>query len=188
VPPVFGGDAAAGASVRLPTTPVCVTVKVRPAIVIVPLLVATFPYVPTEYPTVPLPVPEAPEVTVSHDAFDTAVRAQSLADAERPTDPVPPVYGAVIPALPSRKEHPRPACTTVVFCPAMVTVPLRCDPLAFADTVNPTEPLPVPEAPEVIAIHATPLDAVQAHPVCVVTVAVPVSPAAPTVPAGKLTV
>jgi len=30
----------------------------------------------TEYPTVPLPEPLAPLVTVSHDAFDVAVQAQ----------------------------------------------------------------------------------------------------------------
>jgi hypothetical protein len=42
---------------------------------------------------------------------------------------------------------------TVNDWPAIVRVPLRAAPL-LAATVNPTEPLPVPVAPDVIVIHS----------------------------------
>ena len=40
--------------------------------------------------TVPLPVPDAPPVTVSHPAFAVAVQVQVPADAVTATDPAPP--------------------------------------------------------------------------------------------------
>jgi hypothetical protein len=64
-------------------------VKVCPAIVsvalrdVVPVLAAAL------NPTVPVPLPLAPEVRVSHDALLLAVQAQPF-DAVMVTDPVPP--------------------------------------------------------------------------------------------------
>lgn len=63
---------------------------------------------------------------------------------------------------------------TVNVWPAIVIVPLRADPL-LAATLNPTAPLPVPDAPDVTVIHCTPLVAVQVHPAPAVTVTVPVA-------------
>jgi hypothetical protein len=62
---------------------------------------------------------------------------------------------------------------------AIVIVPLRAAPV-FAATVKPTEPLPVPLAPDVIVIHDALLPAFQVHvPAEAVTAtAVPVPPAA----------
>jgi hypothetical protein len=55
----------------------------------------------------------------------------------------------------------------------MVSVPLRAAPV-LAATLNPTEPLPVPLAPDVTVIHATVLVAVHAQVAPLVTVTVPV--------------
>jgi hypothetical protein len=56
---------------------------------------------------------------------------------------------------------------------AIVSVPLRAAPV-LAATLNPTEPLPVPLAPDVTVIHATVLVAVHAQVAPLVTVTVPV--------------
>ena len=48
----------------------------------------------TEYPTVPFPVPDAPDVTVIHAALLLAAQVQLLAEAVTPTVPVPPVVAA----------------------------------------------------------------------------------------------
>jgi hypothetical protein len=53
-----------------------------------------------------------------------------------------------------------------------VSVPLRALPV-LAATLNATEPLPVPLAPEVIVSQLALLDAVHAHPLVVVTATLP---------------
>jgi hypothetical protein len=59
-----------------------------------------------------------------------------------------------------------------------VTVPVRA-PSLFAAMLRPTEPFPVPDAPDVTLIHGAPLLAVHAHAAVVVTVTVVVlAPAA----------
>ena len=61
----------------------------------------------------------------------------------------------------------------------MASVADRAAPL-FALTANPTEPLPVPLAPDVIDTHPAPLVAVQAQPAPAVTaIDDPLPPAAP---------
>ena len=57
---------------------------------------------------------------------------------------------------------------TVNVSPAMVTVPLRAPPV-LAAMLTPTEPLPVPDAPDVTVIHGAPLVAVHAQAAVVVT-------------------
>jgi hypothetical protein len=54
----------------------------------------------------------------------------------------------------------------------MVRVPVRAAPL-FAAALNPTEPLPVPVAPDVTLSHGALLAAVHVHPLPAVTVTVP---------------
>ena len=71
------------------------------------------------------------------------------------------------------------SCETVKDCPAMDSVAVRAEPV-FALTVNPTEPLPVPLAPDVIDTHPAPLVAVQAQPEPAVTATAPPLP-----PAGR---
>jgi hypothetical protein len=60
------------------TTPACVTVNVRPAIVTVPVRDEADVFAATVIATVPLPVPLAPPVTVSHAALLVAVQSQAL--------------------------------------------------------------------------------------------------------------
>jgi len=55
----------------------------------------------------------------------------------------------------------------------MVIVPLRAVPV-LAATLNPTDPFPDPEAPDVTVIHGTPLVPVHVQPAPAVTVTVPV--------------
>ena len=69
------------------------------------------------------------------------------------------------------------AWVTVNVCPAIVNVPVRALPL-FEATVNPTDPLPVPVAPDVTVIHDTALVAVQVQAAGVDTATEPVPPAA----------
>ena len=69
---------------------------------------------------------------------------------------------------------------TVKVCPAIVSVPLRAAPV-LAATVNPTDPLPVAEAPDVMLIQAALETAVHAHVPAVVTVTDPFPPPTATV-------
>jgi len=57
--------------------------------------------------------------------------------------------------------------------PAIVIVPDRAVPV-LAATLYPTDPLPVPDAPEVTVIHVAPLVAVHVQPDVAVTATVPV--------------
>jgi hypothetical protein len=136
--------------------------------------------------TVPLPVPDAPAVTVSHGAFAAAVHVQVPADAVTATDPEPPVsatfwlVGAIV-NVHGGGGGGGAACDTVKVCPPIVSVPLRAVPV-FAATVNATEPLPVPDDPPVIVNHGTLAPAVHPHePADAVTVTEPGPPVSPTV-------
>lgn len=60
------------------------------------------------------------------------------------------------------------AWSTVNVCPAIVTVPVRAAPV-LALMASDTDPLPVPEAPDLTAIQEAWLDAVHAHALPVVT-------------------
>ena len=63
---------------------------------------------------------------------------------------------------------------TVNVWPAIVTEPDRAAPV-FAATLNPTEPFPLPEAPDVTVSHVgAVLTAVHEHPEPAVTATVPV--------------
>ena len=68
----------------------CDTVNVCPPIVIVPVRAAPV-FAAAVNATVPLPVPDAALVTVSHGAFAVAVQTHVASDAVIVTDPEPPV-------------------------------------------------------------------------------------------------
>ena len=70
-----------------------------------------------------------------------------------------------------------PACDTVNVWPAMARVPARAPPV-LAATLNPTDPFPLPLAPEVTSTHPAPLLAVQVQPLPVDTATDPVPPVA----------
>jgi hypothetical protein len=147
------------------------TVNVWLAMVIVPLRAAPV-FAATLNPTGPFPVPDAPDVTASHvGALLIAVHVQP---APAVTVTVPVVALAVTFWLGGAIEYMQGAAwLTVNVWPAIVIVPLRADPV-LAATLNPTDPLPVPDAPDVTLIHCTPLVAVHVHPAPAVTVTVPV--------------
>ena len=130
--------------------------------------------------TVPLPVPGAPVKTAIHAALLTASHAQPDA-AVTVLLPVPP--SAAKDRLVGEIELAQPvpaaaACVTLKVAPAIVNVPERLVVAVLAATLKPTLPLPVRAAPLVTVIQEAWLTAVHAQPPPVVTVLVPVPPAA----------
>jgi hypothetical protein len=123
-------------------------------------------------PTVPLPVPVAPDVMVSHGTLLLAVHAHALV-VVTVTVPVPPSTGMfwLVGEIAYVHGATKAAWFTVNVWPAIATVPVRAPPL-FAAMLRPTEPSPVPVAPEVTVIHGAPLVAVHAQAAAVVTVTV----------------
>ena len=189
---VHAHDAAAPTSTRAPPPPAadamfsgdttneqpvsCDTVNVCPAIVAVPERgPAVFSWI--EIFTVPLPVPEAPELIPSQAAALDAVHPQPPGDVTL-TFVVPAAAGTD--TCPGEIENEQfSACETVNVRPPMLSVPCRSGPL-FAATVNPTEPLPVPLAPDVIDIQPALLVAVQPQPLPALTSTEPLPPLAAT--------
>ena len=188
VPPVSETDCAVGAIVNVHGGggggggAAWVTVNVWPAIVRLPL--RAVPVLAAMLnATVPLPVPDAPMVTVSQGTLAAAVHAHDAADAVTVVDPVPPVsdtdcaVGAIV------KVHgggAAAAWVTVNVLPAATIVADRVDVVVLAATVKPTVPLPVPDSPDVRVIHTALVDAVHAHvPAEAVTAIEPDAPASP---------
>ena len=154
--------------------------KVFPPMVAVPVRLVPAVLAATLRPTVPLPVPEAPEVTAIHDALLVAVRAQPLVPLTD-TDTGPPAAPTLwLDGDSENAPHAAADWVTVKVFPPMVAVPVRLVPAALAPTLRPTVPLPVPEAPEVTAIHAALLVAVRAQPLVPPTDTDTDPPAAPT--------
>lgn len=139
--------------------------KVCPPIVSVPLR-SSGPLAVAVNPTVPLPVPDAPVVTVSHGAFAVAVHVQLGADAVTVTAPDPPPFGIFCEDGEIEMVHGgggAAACDTVNVCPPIVIVPVRAAPV-FAAAVNATVPLPVPDDDPLLTVnHGAFATAVHAH-------------------------
>src|SRR5262245_39312157 len=135
----------------------CVTVKVCPATVRVPMRCAPA-LAAIVKATLPLPLPDAPAVTVSHGALLAAVQPQPLAALTAIVVPAPPAAAAVCDVGLMAYEQP---CdwVTLNVCPATVNVPVRCAPV-FAEALYATVPPPVPLALPVIVSHGTFADAV----------------------------
>jgi hypothetical protein len=119
-----GGGGGAGAD--------CVTVKVCPATVRVPVRCAPV-LAAIVNATLPLPLPDAPVVTVSHGTLLAAVHAHPLAVVTVIAVPPPPAADAVCDDGLIVYAHPCD-CVTLKVCPAIVSVPLRCGPV-FADAL-----------------------------------------------------
>ncbi len=156
----------------------CSTVNVSPAMVSVPVRAAPV-FAATLNPTDALPVPVAPDVIVIQGVVVCAVHEQ-VAPAETVMAPVPPAAAADCPRGAIAYVHGvAPACVTVNSRPAIVIVPERPPPL-FAATRNATEPLPLPEFPDVTVIQGAVVLAVHSHPAALETVIdEPVPPATP---------
>src|SRR5262249_44145049 len=117
------------------TAPLCATSKLVPAIVSVPVRGVVVRFAATAYPTVPLPMPLDPAVTVNHvGALLVAVQVQLPTDTVTPTIPLP--AAALGDALVASRVnvHGAPACVTVKICPAIVSVPVRGVVVRFAAT------------------------------------------------------
>lgn len=145
--------------------PACDTVNGCPAMVTVPERAAAgFGAIVT--PTAPLPVPDAPLVTVNQGAFDVAVHVQVGAEAVTATELEPPVsptscVGGEIEKVQGGGGGGAPCCDTVNVFPATAMVALRAVVAVLGATVMPTLPLPLPALPArliqaalVVAVHA----------------------------------
>jgi hypothetical protein len=148
--------------------------------------------------TLPFPVPLAPSVTAIHDSLDLAVHVQPL-PVDTSIVPAPPPESTSISSGEIKKVHvaggvgggggggggggrggaPGAACVTVNSRPPIVSVPVRAGPM-FAPTLNPTEPFPLPLAPDVTVIHTALLTALHRQPAGVDTATEPASPDAST--------
>jgi hypothetical protein len=101
-------------------------VKVFPAIVAVPVRCAPELFEATATETVPLPLPAAPDATVSHAALLEAVQAHELPVVTL-TRVVPPEASDVFATGVMAYVHPEvPGCVTVNDLPPTLTVPLLC--------------------------------------------------------------
>ncbi len=155
-PPALATPCSDGEKLRLQPLS-CVTVKVWPETLMVPERAG--PELPwMKYPTAPLPLPLAPEVTVIHGALLDAAHPQPPAAV---TATLPNAPDAATFALVGLSVSPlqSAACETKKFsvvpaAPAMVIVPLRCAPV-LASAVKATVPLPLPLAPESTVIQGT---------------------------------
>ena len=146
--------------------PGCVTLKLCPAIVSVPVRELVLLLAAALNATVPLPLPLAPPVTVSQDVLLlTPVHAHPAGDVT-PVEPVPPAcrHRAARRAE-SVNVQLMPGCVTLKLCPAMVSVPVREVVLLLAAALNATVPLPLPLAPPVtVSQDVLLLTPVHAHP------------------------
>jgi hypothetical protein len=126
---------------------------------------------------VPLPLPDAPLVTVSHEALLAAIQAHPSGAVTATVSPVAPSAGADCAVGATPTAHPAAgggggvgegpveagSCVSVNTCPAIVSVPTRAAP-PFGLTTNCCEPLPTPPLAPATVIHETSLEVVQAHP------------------------
>src|SRR6185295_10360421 len=130
--------------------------------------------------TVPFPDPLAPDVIVSQAALLIAVHVQPLPAVTATGVPAPPAEPIDwdVGLIDGAHGAPAAAWVTVNVPPAMVSVPVRLDPV-FVAMLNVTVPFPVPVAPDVIVSQAALLVAVHAQPLPAVTATgVPAPPAA----------
>jgi hypothetical protein len=162
-----------------------VTLNVSVAIVTMPVRAAPV-FTATLKPTAPLPVPAAPDVTVSHTALLTAVHAHAAVVVTF-TVPVLAVDGTFCAVGASAYVHAAggdggaapAACDTANVRFAIEMVPVRAAPV-FAATANATTPLPRPVEPDVTVIHSASLATAQSQVLCDCTEMDPEPPTAGT--------
>ena len=146
--------------------------NVWPPIVAVPVrllpgLAATFKV------TVPLPLPLAPEATVTHDALLVVVHVQPAAVATVTWTPeAPAATDRLVGVIDTVQVAPAdPVWLIVVVAPPTWMLPMRPAVEVFAATAKAIDPLLLPLAGEVMVIHGTWLTAVHAQPALVVIAA-----------------
>jgi hypothetical protein len=180
LPPTYATSEDVGDTVYVQGTPAWLTVRVWPAIVIVPVRVALDELAAMVKATVPSPLPLAPPVIVIQLAVFAAVHAQPAgAVTAKVLDPAPaPTERLAGDTL--YVQGVEPAWLTLSVWPAIVIVPLRLALDEFVATAKATVPPPVPLVPPVIVIQLTLLAAVHTHPAGAVTAKVLDAAAAPT--------
>jgi hypothetical protein len=121
-----------GEMVAAQGAPACVTVKVLPAIVSVPVRGVVAVFAATSKVTEPLPFPVAPVARVIHPALLVAVHAQPVAAVTETALPV--VAAAATFAAPDEivGAHGAPACVTLNVLPPSVSVAVRAVVVGFA--------------------------------------------------------
>ena len=121
-----------GEIVALHGAPACITVKVLPAIVSVPVRGVVAVFAATSKVTEPLPFPVAPVARVIHPALLVAVHAQPVAAVTETEVPV--VAAAAMFAVPDEivGAHGAPACVTLNVLPPIVSVAVRAVVVGFA--------------------------------------------------------
>jgi hypothetical protein len=125
VPPAATTDWLVGLIAYVQGAAACVTENVWPAIVSEPLRCVAFGFAAALNATVPVPLPLAPLVTVSHDVLLlTPVHAQP-ASVVTVVEPVPPAATTDWLVGLIAYVHAAPAWVTVSVCPPMVSDPLR---------------------------------------------------------------
>ena|SRR5205809_16919 len=113
--------------------PSCVTVNVCPPIVRRPVRELVLVFVETEYVTVPLPFPLAPEVMVSHVTLLEVVQLQPELEVTC-TVPVSDALGCVRLCGEIVYAHVVPDCFTVNVSPATLIVPVRSPVVMLLET------------------------------------------------------
>ena len=160
--------------------PGCVTVKVRPARVTVPVRCADPGLAATTIPTLPAPVLVAPPLMPSQLVLLVADHEQPLA-VDTVTVAVSPPAGDV--RLADEIEYVQAEAAAAAWLtanerPAMVSVADLDVDAVFAATRKATVAVPLPLAPEVIVTQPAGLAADHAQPLAAFTVTEPVEPAA----------
>ena len=121
--------------------------------------------------TVPLPLPLAPPLMVSHPALLVAVHVQPVAAVTFVVDD-PAAEVSVRDVGETPKVQEMPLWVTETVWPATVSVPTRWDVDVLAVALKVTVPLPLPLAPPLMVSHPALLVAVHVHPVAAVTLVV----------------
>lgn len=109
--------------------------NVTPAIVIVPVRGRSEEFEATLYVTLPVPLPEAPDVTTIHEALLTAVHAQPAAFDVTVTVADPPAAVGELAVGEIDVLQTIPACVTVNVWPPTVIVAVREVVVGFAATL-----------------------------------------------------
>jgi hypothetical protein len=155
-----------------------VTVKVRPAMVSVPLRAGPV-VAAAAYWTSPLPLPLEPDEIVSHGALLDAVQPQPF-PALTVTLPLDPAEGGVADSGEIVNAHPGD-CVMATRCPAMVTLPERAGPEVDV-TPTVTVPSPVPDDRPCSVIQSSLAVDCHSHSRFAATLKESVPPEAPTCP------
>jgi hypothetical protein len=154
-----------------------VTVNVWLPIVRVPLRGPVLALATALKLTEPLPLPDDPEVTVNQGVLLLTPVHEHPVGAVTAVEPVPPPKATDWLVGESEYVQGAAACVTVNVWLPIVRVPLRGLVLALAAALKLTEPLPLPDDPEVTVNQGVlSLTPVHEHPVGAVTAVEPVPP------------